>query len=199
MNPPGRAPGAGGSSPLQGGAGGCLTCFLAGGRLCPRPRHAKLGAGVPPGLGRGSSDAAVLSEGPAARPRRAPHAVHAAHRVARQGAGSHGAAAGVRGVLLGGGHRHEAHPQRAAQRGDVPHADARPRPGPGPCRWACGSHLLTGAGERRPRGAGVGPQARALRSSSTSRARRSGGQPWGLPGRRAGAGVGMGRGRTPKP
>lgn len=55
-------------------------------------------------------------------------------------------------MLLGGGHRHEAHPQRAAQRGDVPHADARPRAGPGPRRRACGSHLLTGAGERRPRG-----------------------------------------------
>lgn len=162
MNPAGRPPLArNGSSrfPLAGmargageGGGGCLTCFLAGGRLCPRPRHAKLGAGVPPGLGGGSSGAAVLSEAPAAPPRPAPNTVHAANRVAGQGARGHGAAAGVGGVLLGGGHRHEAHPEGAAQRGDVPHADARPWASPGPRRGACGSHLLTGAGERRPKG-----------------------------------------------
>lgn len=111
---------------------GCLTCFLAGGRLCPRPHHAELGAGVSPGLGRGSS--AVLREAPTAAPRPAPHTVHAAHRVAGEGAWGHGAPAGVGGVLLGGGHRHEAHPEGAAQRGDVPHSHPGPWASPGPCR-----------------------------------------------------------------
>jgi hypothetical protein len=101
-----------------------------------------------PGLGWGSSGAAVLCETPTTPTRPTPHTVHAAHRVAGEGAWSHGAAAGVGGVLLGGGHRHKAHPEGAAQRGDVSNSDPRPWASPGPC-WACRDHVLTGAGERR--------------------------------------------------
>ena len=74
-----------------------------------------------------------------------------------------------------------------------------PGPAPGPAAGPAGATSLLELGREDPRGAGVGPQAWAFRSSSTSRARRSSGQPWGLPGRRAGAGVGMGRGLIPRP
>lgn len=89
-------------------------------------------------------------------------------------------------MLLGGGHCHEAHPEGAAQRGDVPHADPGPRASPGPCR-ACGSHLLTGAGERRPRwsrGRASGLDLPLLHPKRDL-------QPCGLPGKRKWAGVGM--------
>lgn len=67
-----------------------------------------------------------------------------------------------------------------------------PGPAPGPAAGPAGATSLLELGREDPGGAGVGPQAWAFGSSSTSRARRSGGQPWGLPGRRAGAGWGWG-------
>ena len=140
---------------------GCLTCFLTWRCLCPWSCHAELGAGVSPGLSWGSPGAAVLRE-PSPRP--TTYTVHAAHRVAGERAWGHGAAAGVRGVFLGRGHRHETHPEGSSKRGNVSHSNPRPWDSPRPHR-ACGGCFLTGARERRQDGAEVRRQASTLLSS----------------------------------
>lgn len=117
------------------------ACFLTWRCLCPWSCHAELGAGVSPGLSWGSPGAAVLRE-PSPRP--TTYTVHAAHRVAGERAWGHGAAAGVRGVFLGRGHRHETHPEGSSKRGNVSHSNPRPWDSPRPHR-ACGGCFLTGA------------------------------------------------------